>query len=234
MGRFFWIIMGVLGFALIMLIANSDSGSVLGMENGTFGSAVYMSIWAAILAAGVLGSGMRFGDIARQMAIWAIIILVLVTGYLFRYEAQDMASRFTGGLLPGSPISRTADNGREEVTLIRASSRHFEVRASVNNKPVHFLIDTGASAVVLNYEDAVRVGINPKSLIFSTPVFTANGKAMAAESRLDILAIGSIVRTNQKILVSAPGAMKGNLLGMSFLETLSSYEVRGDRMFLRD
>jgi len=168
------------------------------------------------------------------MMVWVVIILALMTGYLFRYEAQDLASRFTGGLVPGSPISRINDNGRHEVTLIRSGSRHFEVRASVNGKPLNFLIDTGASTIVLNYRNATRVGIDPSSLHFTIPVSTANGRAMAAESRIDVMAIGSIVRSNKKILVSSPGAMKGNLLGMNFLETLSSYEVRGDRMFLRD
>ncbi len=226
--------MALLGFALIALIVNHDQNTVFGMENSQFGGAVYMSIWGALLAAGIMGRGMKFGDVARQLVIWAVIILTLMTAYLFRYEAQDFASRITGGLLPGSPISRVGDDGRQKVTLIRSNSGHFEVRASINGKPVRFLLDTGASSVVLSYKDAIRIGIDQDRLSFTVPVSTANGRAMAAHARIDVMAIGSISRSNQSVLVSAPGALSSNLLGMSFLGTLSSYEVRGDRMILRD
>ena len=234
MGRWFWVIMAALGFILILLILSHDQGTLLGIENTKFGSIAYMGLWGALVAVGILGSGMRFGDIARQMMIWAIIILALMTGYLFRYEAQDFASRLTGGLLPGSPISRIGDDGRQQVTIIRSASGHFEVRAAVNGKPLRFLVDTGASNIVLSHRDAVAIGINPATLRFIIPVFTANGRALSAEARIDVLAIGSIVRSNKKVLVSAPGALNESLLGISFLQTLSSYEVRGDRMILRD
>ncbi len=226
--------MALLGFALIALIINHDQGTILGMENNQFGGAVYMGIWGALLAAGIMGRGMKFGDVARQLMIWTVIILTLMVAYLFRYDAQDIASRITGGLLPGSPISRVGDDGRQKVTLIRSNSGHFEVRASINGNPVRFLLDTGASSVVLSYKDAIRIGIDPNRLSFTVPVSTANGRAMAANARIDVMAIGSISRSDQSVLVSAPGALSGNLLGMSFLGTLSSYEVRGDRMILRD
>ncbi len=234
MGRLFWLIIAIIGVVLILLISSHDQGTVFGFRNETFGSAVYLSIWGALIAAGILGSGMKFGDIARQMMIWTIIILALMTGYLFRYEAQDFANRFSGGLFPGSPISSLSKDGGKEVTLIRSNSGHFEARATVNGRPMRFLIDTGASSIVLNYQDAIRAGIDPKNLRFTVPVFTANGKTMSAETRIDVIAVGSIVRTGKKIMVAADGALRENLLGMNFLETLSSYEVRGDRMFLRD
>ncbi len=234
MGRLFWIFISIVGVALILLISSHDQGTVLGLRSEEFGNAVYLSIFAAMIAAGILGRGMRFGNVARQLVIWVVIVLALMTAYLFRYEALDIASRMTGGLLPGSPISRIGDDGRREVTLIRANNGHFEARGSVNGQPVRFLIDTGASSVVLSNGDALAVGIDPNRLSYTVPVFTANGRAMSAETTIDVMAIGSIVRTGKKVLVSAPGALGESLLGMSFLGTLSSYEVRGDRMFLRD
>ncbi len=234
MGRLFWIFMAIVGVALILLISSHDQGMVFGLRSEEFGSAVYLSIFAALIAAAILGRGMRFGDVARQMVIWVVIILALMTAFLFRYEAQDLASRISGGLLPGSPISRISDDGRKEVTLIRANNGHFGARGTVNGKPVRFLVDTGASSVVLSHRDALAAGIDPNRLSFTVPVFTANGRTMSAEAMIDVMAIGSIVRTGKKVLVSAPGALGESLLGMSFLGTLSSYEVRGDRMFLRD
>ena len=234
MGRAFWIFMALLGFALIALIANHDQNTIFGLDNDEFGTAIYMSIWAALLAAGILGRGVPFGNVARQLMIWCVIILGLMVAYLFRYDAQDIANRISGGLVPGSPISRIGDNGRQQVTLIRSNSGHFEANASINGKPIRFLVDTGASSVVLSFEDAIKVGIDVERLSFTVPVSTANGRTMAAFARIDVMAIGSISRSDKSVLVSAPGALRGNLLGISFLETLSSYEVRGDRMILRD
>jgi aspartyl protease family protein len=92
------------------------------------------------------------------MAIWAAIVLVLMGGYQYRYELQDIASRLTAGLIPGSPISMRDEDGRAAVMLERMSSGHFEVRAEVNGAPVTLLIDTGATATVLSAADAARAG----------------------------------------------------------------------------
>jgi aspartyl protease family protein len=50
---------------------------------------------------------------------------------------------------------------------------------------------------------------------------------------LDRLAIGGLVEHSVAALVAQPGQLKTSLLGMSFLNRLQSWEVRGDRLFLR-
>ena len=64
------------------------------------------------------------------------------------------------------------------------------------------------------------------------PVTTANGSALAAEARLDQIAVGPIVMRNVGALVARPGALDESLLGMSFLERLKSYTVERDRLIL--
>ena len=95
-----------------------------------------------------------------------------------------------------------------------------------------FLFDTGASAVVLTAEDARRAGVETSRLVFDVPVATANGAAMAAETRLDQIAVGPIVMRNVPAMVARRGALDGSLLGMSFLERLKSYTVEHDRLIL--
>jgi len=92
--------------------------------------------------------------------------------------------------------------------------------------------DTGASAVVLTAEDARRAGVETSRLVFDVPVATANGGAMAAEARLDQVAIGPIVMRNVPALVARRGALDESLLGMSFLERLKSYTVERDRLVM--
>jgi aspartyl protease family protein len=64
-------------------------------------------------------------------------------------------------------------------------------------------------------------------------IATANGYAKAAEVTLDRVAVGSIVERSVPALIAQPGQLKTSLLGMSFLNRLQSWEVRGDRLVLR-
>lgn len=234
MPRLFWIIIALVGIVLLLLMVNNDAGSTLGMANDQFARLAYLSIWGVVLGAGILGSGIPLSDFLRNLAIWIIILLGLVAGYQYRYELQDVGHRITAGLIPGSPISTRDGDGAVSVTLAKADNGHFEVRGEVNGATVPFMVDTGASSIVLSADDAQRAGIKPDTLIFSTPIMTANGLANAANVRLDSIKIGAIERRNIRAMVTQDGRMQGSLLGMNFLNTLSGFSVRGDRLVLSD
>ena len=119
-----------------------------------------------------------------------------------------------------------------EVIVSRRLSGEFSVAARVNGARVTFLFDTGASMVVLAASDARRAGVDAAGLTFDVPVTTANGAALAAEVRLNEVAVGPIVMRNVGALVARPGALEESLLGMSFLERLKSYTVERGRLIL--
>lgn len=234
MGRLFWIIIALIGGAALLLMANNSSGTTLGMANDAFAEAAYYSIWGLVLGAAVLGSGIPLGDFVRNLAVWVMIILALVAGYQYRFELQDVASRVTAGLLPGSPVSGTNAEGRVTVALEKARNGHFEVTGKINGASVNFMVDTGASSIVLSAEDARRAGLDPATLSYTAPVYTANGMAQAALVRLETLRIGDIERHNVRAMVTQEGLLTSSLLGMSFLETLTSFSVSGDKLTLTD
>jgi aspartyl protease family protein len=95
------------------------------------------------------------------------------------------------------------------------------------------LIDTGASTVVLKPADAQRLGIDVDRLKYTVPVQTANGTTYAAHVRLRTLTLGPISLNDVEALVAKPGTLKENLLGMSFLSRLRSYEFTTDMLTLR-
>ena len=142
-----------------------------------------------------------------------------------------------GEVVPGmsaTMVETGPDGDDRRVVVIRADSTgHFTVRATINGHTLPMLVDTGATAITLSYEDAERIGIDVGNLHFSLSVHTANGIANAAEVRLRSLSVGEIEVKGLRALVTQPGAMRGSLLGMNFLRSLGSYEVRGDRMYLR-
>ncbi|MGH9914792.1 MAG: retropepsin-like aspartic protease family protein [Pyrinomonadaceae bacterium] len=234
MPRLFWIIIALMAGTVLLLIANNGSGTTLGLANDQFARFAYMSIWGIVLAAGLLGSGIPLSHFLRNMAVWLIILLALVAGYQYRYELQDVGHRITAGLIPGSPISARDGDGAVTVTLAKAESGHFEVNGSVNNTSIGFMVDTGASSIVLSYDDARRAGLNPDKLSYRTPIMTANGSTTAAIVTLDEIRIGAITRRNIRAMVAQDGRMDGSLLGMNFLNTLNGFSVRGDRLILSD
>ena len=234
MSRFLWIIIAVIGGGLILLVLNDSAGSTFGIANDAFGQTIYLGIWGTVLAAGILGSGMRLGYVARSLALWLLVILALIAGYQYRYELQDFANRVTAGLVPGSPLSISDGDGNHVVMLDKLSNGHFGARAAINGAAVDVLVDTGASSTVLTASDARRAGFDTAALSFTIPVSTANGTAKAARVIADTITIGAITRRNVPMLVAESGALGQTLLGMNFIGTLSGFDVRGDRMILRD
>jgi aspartyl protease family protein len=226
--------MGVIGLALILLNYNDSAGKTFGIANEDFGQLIWLGTFAVVIGAFVLRSGRPLGTLARHLGSWVVIVLMLIAGYQYRYELQDFASRVSAGLIPGSPLALSEDGGRATVTLEKALNGHFEARILVNGTSIRAVVDTGASSTVLSAADARAIGIDPEGLKYTIPVATANGATRAAGARTEEISIGNIVRENMPVLVAAPGTLDQSLLGMNFIGTLSGFDVRGDRMILRD
>jgi clan AA aspartic protease (TIGR02281 family) len=92
------------------------------------------------------------------------------------------------------------------------------------------VIDTGATSVVLTHETAKALGLPLELLEYDVDVETAGGHTKAARLTLDRLAIGKLEERAIPALVVPRGQMKTNLLGMSFLDRLESWEVHADRL----
>jgi aspartyl protease family protein len=230
--RMFWIALAVLGGGLVLLVATDDAGSVMGIDSGSFASLVGLSALALVIGAGVFSRGS--GSTLKMAVGWIAVAFVLIAGYQYRYELQDLASRVTAGLVPGSPLSVGFADGTTAVRLDKLPNGHFGARASVDGVPVDFIVDTGATTTVLSAQDARRVGLDPDSLAFAVPISTANGVTRAARASVEEIRVGDLSRSRMPVLVAASGALEQSLLGMNFIGSLAGFEVRGDVMLLRD
>lgn len=172
------------------------------------------------------------GEAVRNIAIWVAVAAVLVLGYSFRGEIAGLGARLgerIGGELMPTRARAIADG---ELRLRAGIDGHFHVDADVNGAPVRFLIDTGASGIVLTRADARRAGFDADALRFTQSFETANGRGRGAPVRLEQIAIGPAAYRDVAASVNdAP--LSTSLLGISFLERLRSFEVRGDVMILR-
>ncbi|WP_421617445.1 retropepsin-like aspartic protease family protein, partial [Agrobacterium tumefaciens] len=198
----------LLAVGLGLLLVNHDSGRTFGIDNEKFGQIVYLLPIAGLLSVGILaGSRGSFASVVRQLAIWLVIILGLVSVYLYRYDLQSFADRLLGGLMPGRAVVVTTAGGEQEIILHKSMSGHFEANVSIEGKTIHMLVDTGASSVVLANADAAAIGIDTTKLRYTVPVMTANGRTAAAPVTLSEIGIGPIARSNIPALVAQDGQL---------------------------
>ena len=119
----------------------------------------------------------------------------------------------------------------ETIEVPRAHDGHYYLPVTVNGEPITFLVDTGASQIVLSAQDARRVGIDPDQLNYFGRASTANGEVRTAPVRLDSLDWG-----RSRTAMSRPGSMKVNciksLLGMDYLHRFSNIQFTDGRLIL--
>jgi aspartyl protease family protein len=166
-----------------------------------------------------------------------IVLVLLFVGALtygdaerIAYVQRTMAATATD--ITGALRSHTKSNLRA-VDIPRKNGGEFAVRAKINNVQAPMLIDTGATSVVLTYETAKAIGLPLELLEYDVELETASGRTRAARLTLDRLAVGSVVERSVPALVVPRGQSRNNLLGMSFLDRLESWEVRADRLTIR-
>jgi aspartyl protease family protein len=190
---------------------------------------IWLLILLGVISAGVLRVRRRnLGELSRNIAIWLGLAAVLIVGLSYRTELENVALRVRSELIPGYGITTTPG----EMVLNASEDGHFYAVGEANGMRVRFLIDTGASDIVLSPADAERLGIDVKALDYSRVVGTANGMGRAAPFTLASLNVGPIELTNVPVWINQ-AEMDTSLLGMSFLRRLQSFEVQDRRLYLR-
>ncbi len=121
------------------------------------------------------------------------------------------------------------------VTEVKPDARgHFVADAEINNATVKVIVDTGATAVALSFQDAGDAGLRPNSLTYDVPVNTANGLVKAAKVTLRRVEVDGVEVRDVDGLVLPDGVMSGTLLGMSYLSRLREFRVKDGVLHLED
>jgi len=183
----------------------------------------------ALIASGV-AYRWRFSlrEAVRNIAIWCGVVAVLVFGTTFYQQAVDAASEARSALIPGYP----AQSGPDTMTFHENEDGDFPVIGKVDGTTVEFVVDTGASDIVLTPADAKRIGIDLSKLEYIRTYETANGEGRGAFYTAGTLEIGPLKLVNVQVTVNG-AAMRSSLLGMSFLRRMKSFEMRGRKLTLR-
>ena len=158
-----------------------------------------------------------------------VLMLAATAGAVVAYTDPEQIARASDTV---SELLRKRASPARAVQIARGQTGEFALQARINGVNAPMVIDTGATSVVLTYETARAAGLPLELLEYDVDVETAGGHTRAARLTLDRLAIGKLVERSVPALVVPRGQMKTNLLGMSFLDRLESWEVHPDRLML--
>jgi aspartyl protease family protein len=128
------------------------------------------------------------------------------------------------------PELRLSSSGRAEVILQQNRQGHYLSQGTINELPVTFLLDTGATQVSIPARIAQQLMLSSHG---QTSVQTANGSIKVYQTTLAQLSIGNIFLYNVPANINP--AMQGNeiLLGMSALKRIQ-FQQTGQQLILRE
>lgn len=191
------------------------------MDSQDFPRLIYLLILLVAVGGWALAEARaNLGKSLRMMLAWGMILLGLVAGYgLWEDVRRDIAPRQT---VP-------ADGGAIEVP--RGPGGHFFLTVNVQGTPLEFIVDTGATDVVLTLDDARAVGLDPDNLPFLGSARTANGPVKTAFTTVEFMAVGPARYDRVQVAVNG-GEMEESLLGMTFLSRFDKIEISNGSLIL--
>ncbi len=182
-------------------------------------SLIYLSLFLLVIGGSfLLANRRRMGQVVQQGAIWFFIFL----GVAVVIGSWDRISQV---LVPSQ--SYVSDDGGTVIELPRQRDGHYHITLGVNGVPVDFLVDTGATDLVLSADDAMRSGLDLRELAYMGRAQTANGMIRTARVFLDEVTVGDTVDRDVRAIVGE-GDLGVSLLGMSYLQKYGRIEIEGD------
>lgn len=184
------------------------------MDAWQTGNLIYLVVLlAAVVFWFAVSNRQSLGKLTQQALIWGLIFMGVIAVY-------GLWEDIRGTVVPRQAVF--AEQGRIELPLM--PDGHYYLTAEVNGVPTRFVVDTGATAVVLTQEAARAAGLPPEDLAFTAIANTANGAVRTAPVVLDSIAAGGIEKRGFRALVNE-GEMPESLLGMSYLSQFDRIEI---------
>jgi clan AA aspartic protease (TIGR02281 family) len=188
------------------------------------------------------GYGSSGGQMLRRAFLWTVgagVAAYVVPKYFDRLGFSSILGPDTSDSAPPIQLppkqhpgaTRNAAPADDDIASAPATERFrsvggnsYVVMASVNGNLIRFVVDSGATDVVLAPADAQKIGVNLDALNWNIKSQTANGVSLNAAIEIAEIRIGSITKFSIPALVMrTPGAP--SLLGMTFLNRLKSWQI---------
>lgn len=191
------------------------------MSGDQYGNLIYLLLLGAVLVSYMIVANRRqLGSMVRNAALWVFIFLGAIAAIgLWNDLRHDIAPR------------QSVMQEGTGITVPRSQDGHYYLTLDVNGKSVRFVVDTGATEIVLSRNDAARIGLDVENLVYSSRAFTANGIVQTAPIRLERIGFGGIEESGIRAVVNN-GEMPESLLGMSYLNRFSTLSISNGTLTL--
>lgn len=191
------------------------------MSSFEYGQLTYLVVLcAAVLFWFVTNHRQSFGKILQQAMAWVLIFLGVIVAIGMWGDIRDTVR-------PTQAVF--SDEGRIEIP--RSQDGHYRLTLTINGKPILFVVDTGASQVVLSKADAAKAGLDLENLVYYGRALTANGEVRTAPVTLKEVKIGTLTDRNVAAQVNG-GELDQSLLGMSYLQRFEQITITGQKLIL--
>jgi aspartyl protease family protein len=190
------------------------------MTGDQLGNLAYIGLMLAVIGGYFfLNNRLSMNKTLQYAAIWGLIFI----GGIAAFGLWEDIKR-------GTP-SQTVFTDQGQIEVPRSSDGHYYLTISVNAVPIRFVVDTGATDIVMSHSDAEKIGLDLDNLTYFGRAMTANGEVRTAPVRLDSLSVGPIVDRNMSAWVNE-GEMSTSLLGMAYLQRFDRIEISGGQLIL--
>lgn len=222
--RWIWLLVVAVLIGVVALAATVAPGAMTDPEQRW--RLVYLCVVLAALTGGLAARlQARPGTVIAQFGTWGVIFAALILVYSYRDQFGSIGNRFAAELIPANG----EQTGPASIAFPAEADGHYHVYGSVDGSSVRFLVDSGASDIVLSPDDARMLGMQPQYLDYTMMAQTANGTVRGAPIRIRTLKIGPIVMHDVPATVNE-AEMPVSLLGMEFLHRLKSWGVENGRL----
>ena len=173
---------------------------------------LYLTVFGVLIAAGLWArSRNNLSQTAQHAAIWVLIFIAAIAAFGLWGDLERH-------------LGVQSDDGNKRIEIPISRNGHYNLRLSINDVAVDFVVDTGATDIVLSQADASRVGLDIGNLAFAGRASTANGVVKTARVTLDKIEIASVIDRNVSAVVNK-GELFGSLLGMGYLQRWGRIEI---------
>lgn len=191
------------------------------MDDFDAGRLIYLVLLGLMIGGWLITQGRKsWNRTLQQAAAWGLIF----GGFLAAYGLWNDISR---SVIP----QQTVFEDQSRIVVPRSPNGHYYIRADVNGAPVTFVLDTGATSLVLTQADAGAAGLDPDNLTYYGRAMTANGEVRTAPVRLDTVTLGNVTDANIAAVVNG-GEMTSSLMGMTYLQRWGRIEIAQDTLTL--
>lgn len=188
---------------------------------------IYILILVALLIMGFSRKDLPIKKIFEFTGLWIVFALVALVLYSYRFEFFEVKDRVLSDLFPSKAINKN----HKQLVLNIAQDGHYYLNVKIKNNEVRFMIDTGASDVVIDEKIALKLGYDLKKINYDKVFQTANGQSYGASIYFDEVDVSGIKFYNVQASITNSDLVIP-LLGMSFLQKFYKYEFFRDKLIL--